>query len=265
MVEISQVEIDNLRLQLLPLIGVQLDILSIPIEVLSAFEPSQVGTIIGTLMDACIPHIEKIIPSNDLIKTIGISKAPGILKDREGYPDYLHASGKRLELKLLYVDANDGLLKVADTPREPSARLTQKVTVKNVVSSSDVLLVIAYQLRPKAQDPTKYSPEILNLEIFSMIECIRARDFRLLESGGKWFGDFETPVILSKSGKIKLQKGLALDMASYGRKEDEGKDFNEDTNFGKLKRIPYAPLQKFLKKVGCNYSKTGNYPTKWSI
>lgn len=34
----------------------------------------------------------------------------------------------------------------------------------------------------------------------------------------------------------------------YGRKKSEGKDFNEDTNFGKLKRIPHVQLQAFLKK-----------------
>jgi hypothetical protein len=39
-----------------------------------------------------------------------------------------------------------------------------------------------------------------------------------------------------------------LDLSSYGRNESEGKDFNEDTNFGKLKRIPHARLQQFLAK-----------------
>ena len=38
------------------------------------------------------------------------------------------------------------------------------------------------------------------------------------------------------------------DNRSYGRKESEGKDFNEDTNFGKLKRIPHPNLQAFLRK-----------------
>lgn len=52
--------------------------------------------------------------------------------EREGYPDYKHSSGKRLELKLLYVDNPSLKMKKPPTPREPSARLTQKVTVKNV-------------------------------------------------------------------------------------------------------------------------------------
>jgi hypothetical protein len=35
--------------------------------------------------------------------------------------------------------------------------------------------------------------------------------------------------------------------ASYGRKESEGKDYNEDTNFGKLARIPHLGMQQFLR------------------
>lgn len=37
-------------------------------------------------------------------------------------------------------------------------------------------------------------------------------------------------------------------VAGYGRKESEGKDYNEDTNFGKLRRIPHEPLQRFLER-----------------
>jgi hypothetical protein len=59
--------------------------------------------------------------------------------------------------------------------------------------------------------------------------------------------------------------GLPLDESNYGRKESEGKDYNEDTNFGKLKRIPYKPLQVFLKSVGANYMSSGSYPSDWSI
>jgi hypothetical protein len=265
MADISQKELEELRNTLLPLVGVQIELLKIPSPVLAAFEPSQIGTIVGTLMDACIPQLELIIPGNSLLSQIGLKKAPGQLKDREGYPDYIHNSGYRLELKLLYIDPNDGLMKETETPREPSARITQKVTVKNVNPSIDALLVIAYQLRPSASDPSVYSPEILDIGVFSMIECIRARDFRLSKSGGIWFGDYETPAILSKSGQEKLAAGKPLDTKNYGRKESEGKDFNEDTNFGKLKRIPFRPLQEFLKKSGSNYSSSGDYPTKWTI
>lgn len=263
--DITQADLDNLRLSLLPLLGVQLPILSIPKDVLAAFEPSQVGTIVGTLMDACIPYLDVIMPEHDLLKKIGLSRAPGVLKDREGYPDYLHNSGRRLELKLLYVDPGDGLLKATETPREPSARITQKVTMKNVQPENDALLVVAYQLRPTRDTADFYSPEILDVGVFSMIECVRARDHRLTEGGGRWFGDYETPVVLSRLGRLKQASGQALDTSTYGRKEDEGRDFNEDTNFGKLKRIPYKPLQAFLRQMGANYASTGSYPQPWKL
>jgi hypothetical protein len=265
MADISQSELDQLRKVILPLVGVQIELLKIPAPILAAFEPSQIGTIVGTLMDACIPQLELIIPGNSLLTKIGLKKAPGQIKDREGYPDYIHESGFRLELKLLYIDPNDGLMKETATPREPSARITQKVTVKNVDPGKDALLVIAYQLRPSKSDGSVYSPEILDIGVLSMIECIRARDHRLTKSGGIWFGDYETPAILSKAGLDKQASGKALDKNNYGRKESEGKDFNEDTNFGKLKRIPYKPLQEFLKRSGSNYSSSGDYPSKWSI
>jgi len=36
-------------------------------------------------------------------------------------------------------------------------------------------------------------------------------------------------------------------------KENEGKDLNEDTNFGKLKRIPHQPLQRYLKMANRSF------------
>ena len=82
-----------------------------------------------------------------------------------------------------------------------------------------------------------------------MIDCILARDHRLERSGGRWFGNYETPCVPSKIGRRKRKRGEPLDKSSYGRKKSEGKDFNEDTNFGKLKRVPYRPLQLFLNKA----------------
>ena len=89
---------------------------------------------------------------------------------------------------------------------------------------------------------------IIDIGIFSTIECIRARDKRLEACDGRWFGNYETPAILSKLGRAKVKNGIAPDSTTYGRKESEGRDYNEDTNFGKLNRIPYGPLQKFLAK-----------------
>jgi hypothetical protein len=234
-------QLTQLREVLQPLLGTQFNSLMLPIVVLEAFEPSQIGTIVGSLMDALIPHL------ND-IPSVGLEKHEGILGEREGYPDYKHESGLRVELKLIYIDNPDLKMKRPPTRREPSARLTQKVTVKNVVRSTDAMLLVAYQLRQVDDNEDSITPTIVALEVFSMIELVEARDKRLEEAGGRWFGDYETPCIVSHLGKQKIANHIPLDTSSYGRKESEGKDFNEDTNFGKLKRIPSLDLQKFLRK-----------------
>jgi hypothetical protein len=110
------------------------------------------------------------------------------------------------------------------------------------------MLLIAYRLEPQAENPSLVSPTIFDFEVFSMIELVEARDQRLLSCGGRWFGDYETPTILSKAARIKMSRGQALHATSYGRKESEGKDYNEDTNFGKLQRIPHPALKVFLLK-----------------
>jgi hypothetical protein len=256
--EINKAELDQLRQALLPLVNVQVGVLRLPKEALIGFEPSQIGTVVGVIMDACIPQLDLVIEGDtELLQKLGLKKHAGILKDREGYPDYLHASGKRAELKLLYVDPVDVKMKKPSTPREPSARLTQKVTVKNVEADKDALLVIAYQLQPDKKNQALYVPTIIDLGVFSMIECIRARDKRLTGGGGRWFGNYETPCVLSKVGLEVRRANSTLDDSSYGQKESEGKHYNEDTNFGKLKRIPYAPLQEFLKKHGVDKGTAG--------
>jgi hypothetical protein len=245
---ITKEELAALRETLQPLIGWQFCELALPRVVLKEIEPSQVGTIVGTLMDAFIPHLPDI-------PQVGLKKHEGILGEREGYPDYKHESGYRLELKLIYIDNTDLDLKKPPTPREPSARVTQKVTVKNVNPAKDAMLVIAYRLEPQKQRPDAVSPTIIDLEVLSMIEIVEARDKRLTDGGGWWAGNYETPVVLSKIGRKKLKEGQPLDNSSYGRKESEGKDFNEDTNFGKLKRIPHPGLQAFLKKYHLDKAK----------
>ena len=243
--------------------GAQLDVLRLPRAVLQVFEPSQIGTVVGTLMDACIPELPTLLGDGRVVS--GITKHEGILGEREGYPDYRHESGLRLELKLLYKDPEGVAMKAAPTPREPSARLTQKVTVKNVDPAKDVLMVVAYQLQECDHTADFYSPTIRDVGLFPMIDCILARDDRLKRGGGMWFGDYETPCIPSRIGMRKLQRGETLDHSAYGRKESEGRDFNEDTNFGKLKRVPYQPLQAFLKKHGASYAAMGYWPTPWAI
>lgn len=242
--------IEGLRKRLSPLVGMQIDVLSLPSEALEQFEPSQIGTVIGTLMDACLPVLKNL-------PNVGIQKAPGILGEREGYPDYLHDDGMRLELKLAFVDNPEIKLKKPPTPREPSARVTQKVTVKNVVPDTDVLLVIAYRLGKSNSDPTRWVPEITQIGLFPMHEIVSIRDKRLADAGGRWFGDYETPTVPSKRGLKKIKNGESLRTESYGNKEGEGWDYNLDTNFGKLKRIPYKPLQDFLKSIGASYTSSG--------
>ncbi|WP_164007938.1 hypothetical protein [Pyxidicoccus trucidator] len=193
-------------------------------------------------MDAMIPHLAKEMPN------VGLTKHRGIMGDREGYPDYEHVLGFRLELKLLYDDNPELKTKKPSTKREASARLTQKVTVKNVYPAKDAMLLIAYQLQDWDDDSSVVSPTIIDLAVLSMIELVEARDQRLEKGGGRWFGNFETPTVISKIGRAKRKLNKLLDLSGYGRKESEGRDFNEDTNFGKLKRIPHAELQAFLKK-----------------
>jgi len=237
---ISSDDLAELKEQLQPLIGQRFRSLRLPIVAIAAFEPSQIGTIVGALMDALIPHLD--------IKGLGLEKHEGVLGEREGYPDYKHESGKRVELKLLYVDNPDLKMKKPPTPREPSARLTQKVTVKNVDPELDAMLLIAYRIEVDDLNLDAAVPRIIDLELFSMIELVEARDKRMTDGGGRWFGNYETPTILSRIGQEKASKDIALDISMYGRKESEGKDFNEDTNFGKLKRIPHPKLQEFLAK-----------------
>ncbi len=243
---IAEAALKGLRESLQPLIGARLNVLSLPGNVLSAFEPSQVGTIVGTLVDACLPQLYFIVDDPRRLETVGLTKHAGILKDREGYPDFDHRpSGMRLELKGLYVDPTEIEMKRPATAREPSARVTQRVTVKNVEPGRDVLLILAYQLRQ--DNMGLFGPQIIDLEIFPMIEIIEARDRRLLKVG-RWFGEFETPTVLSNIGRAKTRVGQRIDTSAYGRKESEGRDFNEDTNFGKLQRIPHLGLRAFLRK-----------------
>ena len=262
---IPATEIADLARQLAPLVGVRLDLLRLPKAVLSAFEPSQIGTIVGTLMDACIPELPALLRGRGPRDAGGITRHQGAVGEREGYPDYRHASGNRLELKLLYKDPVGVEMKRPPTPREASARLTQKVTVKNVDPRTDVLMVVVYQLQADEEDEHMFSPTIVDIGLFPMIDCILARDDRLERSGGRWFGNYETPCVPSKAGRRKRKRGELLDESTYGRKESEGKDFNEDTNFGKLKRVPYRPLQLFLRQHGAAYAAKGDWPQRWTI
>jgi len=161
--------LENIKRTLDPLCGTPVHYLQMPADLTMQVEPSQVGTIVGTLTDLTLPRIA-------LEKGIGLTKADGLLGDREGYPDFMHDAGYRLELKGAFTDNPDVPMKKPPTPREPSARLTQKVTVKNVDPERDGLLILVYHLAPLAHDTSLLAPTIKAVGVFPVIECIRARD-----------------------------------------------------------------------------------------
>ncbi len=238
MADITQEEIESLRKEFEPLIGLKVDWLSLPEKALQGFEPSQVAVIVNTILDAALPQIELLAnnPENRAkLEHIGLSKAPGDIGDREHYPDYIHVSGYRVELKGLFIDNPDLKLKRPPTRREPSARLKENITINDINSAKDALMLTAVQLQ---EFNGLCYPVIIDVGLFSMIECIRARDDRLLSTGGRWYNGI--PQVVKKSSQSKYRKNRRL----------TNKDYEKDTNFGKLKRIPYPPLQSFMRKHG---------------
>lgn len=210
---IAQADLAELADSLSDLLGVQLDVLRLPRPVLKAFEPSQIGTIVGTLMDACIPELSNFYENQMVdMDAIGLSKHEGILGEREGYPDYRHRSGKRLELKLLYRDPKGVEMKTPPTVREASARLTQKVTLKNVDPEMDVLMVLAYELRPIRNRPELYGPTIVDIGLFPMIDCILARHDRLTRRGASGLATTRRLVYRAKSAGRSSSRAKSLMM-----------------------------------------------------
>ncbi len=221
-----------------PLVGLRITWLALPGVALSGFEPSQVAVIVNTLLDAALPQIKLLASSpenSERLNSIGLEKAPRSIGDREAYPDYIHKSGYRFELKGLFVDNLELGLKRAPTRREPSARIKDNITIADVNPSKDILLMAAVQLR---QFDQYCHPVIIDIGSFSMIDCIKYRDERMFRLGDRWNG--KTPQCVRKSSIGKFLRGESLN--------DE--DYQHDTNFGKMKRIPYIPLQQFLKKHG---------------
>lgn len=236
MSDITEKELNELYEAIKPLLNMKIDWLSIPDDALEGFEPSQVAVIVNTLLDGILPQIELLAIDEEnkkKLQDIGLSKAPGVLGEREGYPDYVHISGKRVELKGLFVDNPNLKLKRPPTKREPSARIKENVTMEVIQPENDALLIAAVQLK---EENGLCSPFIVDIGIFSVVEVVRARDKRLFDTGGKWIDNL--PKVISKRGALKLKSGQEL---------TDG-DYEKDTNFGKLKRIPYKPVQDFLKK-----------------
>lgn len=239
MSDISEKEITELRKAFEPLVGLKITWLSIPGGALAGFEPSQLAVIVNTLLDGILPQIEYLAADAEnanKLKGVGLSKSPSSIGQRESYPDYVHVSGKRVELKGLFVDNTALTLKRPPTDREPSARLKENVTMDVIDPKNDALLIAAVQLRE--DEKGRCSPYIIDIGVFSMVACVRARDGRLSDAGGKWIGGL--PKVVKKASMSKFKKGNRLSVS----------DFEKDTNFGKLKRIPYPPLQEFMRKHG---------------
>lgn len=238
MADITANELKSLKTEFEPLIGLRVDWLALPERSLPGFEPSQIAVIVNTILDAALPQIQLLAtsPENRVkLEQIGLSKFPGQVGEREQYPDYIHRSGYRVELKGLFVDNSDLKFKRPPTKREPSARLKENVTLYNVDAAKDALMLLAVQL----QDFSGVChPVIVDLALFPMIQCIRARDKRLKEAGGRWHNSI--PQVVKKESMSKFRRDISL----------SDSDFEKDTNFGKLKRIPYKPLQEFMRKHG---------------
>jgi hypothetical protein len=239
MADITLDELRDLECAFRPLIGLKISWLSIPGVALAGFEPSQIAVIVNTLLDAILPQIEHLAtdPTNAVkLRAIGLSKAPGVIGQRETNRDYVHVSGKRVELKGLFVDNPKLKLKRPPARREPSARLKENVTMDDIHPDNDALLVAAAQLQQ--DDQGHCSPYIIDIGVFSMVECVRARDARLERAGGRWVG--KVPKVVKKASMQRFVTGGPL----------TDRDFEKDTNFGKLKRIPYPPLQEFMRRHG---------------
>lgn len=233
--DISSADLDKLRIAFSALIGVKIDWFSVPNAALLGFEPSQLAVIANTIIDAALPQIELLStdPTNRRkLGRIGLKKSPSSIGQREAYPDYIHKSGKRVELKGLYVDNPGLLVKRPPTRREPSARLKGNITLSNVQAESDALLIAAVRLEEIAE---RCVPVIIDVGVFSMVECIRARDQSLASRGGIWID--EKPMVVRRDRLVKQLSGQEMHVS----------DYELDTNFGKLKRIPFEPLQSFMR------------------
>lgn len=239
MCDITQEELDQLKAAFQPLIGLKLSWLAIPDKALGGFEPSQLAVIVNTLLDGLLPQMQLLAlddANKQKLAGIGLSKAPGVIGQRETYPDYVHVSGKRVELKGLFVDNSKLKLKRPPTAREPSARLKENITLEVINPKTDALLMAAAQI--KCDEDGSCSPFIVDIEVFSMVECVRARDNRLTSKGGRWHNGL--PQVVKKKSIKKFRAGRHL----------SDNDYEKDTNFGKMARIPYAPLEAFMRKHG---------------
>jgi len=205
---ITTVQLTQIRQEFEPLVGLRITWLALPEIALLGFEPSQLAVIVNTLLDAALPQIKMLASSpenRERLESIRLEKAPRSIGEREAYPDYIHKSGFRFELKGLFVDNSELGLKRPPTRREPSARIKDNITMADVHPSEDILLMAAVQLRQTEQF---CYPVIIDIGLFPMVDCIKARDERMLRLGGRWNG--KVPQCVKKTSIEKFLKGESL-------------------------------------------------------
>lgn len=261
--EISKESISYISSKLQPLIGMRVPSLALPKDALINMEPGALGTLAGSVIDAALPDLGCYG-----LKDVGLKRSPGHAGQRASYPDYtIPGSTLRAEHKALYVAplSDHVTMNVPPTPREASGRIKENIRIETIDAENDALIISVYRFDPQADKPEIFSPKIIDVGVFPMIEIVRARDYDFNMRGGLWFDNGETPAVVSKQGQAKLARGERLNKKSYGNKKNGGCDYNKDTNFGKLERIPYKPLHELLKKHGLRHISCGGYPEPWSI
>jgi hypothetical protein len=187
------------------------------------YEPSQLGSLVGVLMDVMLP----------LIPRLGLVRYRRSKNERESYPDFVGSDGLRYELKLVPVGANSAARR-GRTDREPAARIGRNIKRK-IVLPNDRLLAIAYSwhIQPKltvvfaGKRLPAMCPRIDDVLILPMLPLVEARDHDLIERGGRWGAEYP---------EVPTRKNPAR--------------FKTDTNFGKLTRLPILDVSKWLERVG---------------
>jgi len=71
------------------------------------------------------------------------------------------------------------------------------ITARASLSSEKLTssFLIAYSLEENIENPNCFSPTIKDIGLFPIFDCIVAHDFRIYNSNGGWFGNFETSTI----------------------------------------------------------------------
>ena len=155
-----------------------------------AFEPSQLGSIVGSLFEVWLPFTMN-----------GVMKHRCGNNNRETYPDLILSSRERVELKLI-LHCDHGKILREPPLKESAARLGHAVTEHNV-ESHDFALVVIYDIKV---DKAACFPEVVQCKPFPILELIRARDADLVRRGGMW--GRERPMVKANTGGFKIDSNF---------------------------------------------------------